>query len=149
MMITPFFVALFLALIFFASTLGTWIILKCARKYGWVAKPNRRSSHKVPTPRGGGIAIALTFLGALIILWAAGLISKPLALAFLGGGAMVTLVSFIDDRRNVHVGIRLVVQFVAVAWALFFIGDMTKMNLGWRFWHLDFFTHLVPLVWFG
>ena len=30
--------------------------------------PNVRSSHATPTPRGGGLAIVLVFMGALILL---------------------------------------------------------------------------------
>ena len=30
--------------------------------------PNARSSHSVPTPRGGGVAIVLVFLLALLML---------------------------------------------------------------------------------
>lgn len=140
---------IFLLVIFLASLLGTWAVLRCARKYGWIAKPNHRSSHKVPTPRGGGIAIGFVFVVGLLALWITGVVSRPLALAFLGGGLLLGLVSFFDDRRNVHVGIRLAVHFIAVAWALFFIGDMKTMDIGWRLWHLDFLTHLVPLgmVW--
>lgn len=142
-------IPIFLFFVFLAAVLGTWAVVRCARKYGWVAKPNNRSSHKVPTPRGGGIAIGLTFAAGLIVLWAIKAVPPQLFFAFLGGGFMVAFISLLDDRRNVHVGIRLAVQFVAVAWALFFIGDMSTMNIGYRIWHLDFLTHLVPLgmVW--
>lgn len=142
-------IPIFLTAIFLASTFGTWFILRFARRCGWLAVPNHRSSHKVPTPRGGGIAIGLIFLLGLIVLWVSEVVSKPLALAFLGGGLLVGIVSFIDDRRNVHVGVRLIVHFIAVAWALFFIGELRTLNIGYRLWYLDFFTNLVPLgmVW--
>ncbi len=148
-MITPPTIFIFLVAVFLASVFLTRVVLRYAKRLGWVAMPNYRSSHKVPTPRGGGIAMAFVFFVAVAVLWLAEFVAKELALAFIGGGLMVSVVSFIDDRKNVHVGIRLAVQFIAVAWALFFIGDMTRMNLGWRFWYLDFFTHLVPLgmVW--
>lgn len=140
---------IFFFLTFLFSVCLTWFILRFARRCGWLAVPNHRSSHKVPTPRSGGIAIGLIFLLGLLVLWTAGVISKPLTLAFLGGGLLVSIVSFIDDRRGVHVGIRLVVHFIAVAWALFFIGDLRTINIGYRLWYLDFLTHLVPLgmVW--
>ena len=146
---TPPTILLFILSIFLASAFGTRLILWCAKRCGWVAMPNHRSSHKVPTPREGGLTIGAVFFTGLVVLWMLKIVPQPLALAFIGGGLMITIVSWFDDRRNVHVGIRLAVQFIAVAWALFFIGDMATMNIGWRLWHLDFLTHLVPLgmVW--
>lgn len=135
--------------VFFISWALTWAVYRAAQKRGWLAIPNERSSHHIPTPRGGGIAIAAAFGIALILLWRWEAIPQTLFLAFGGGGLLVAVISWLDDRRNVHVGIRLVIQFIAVAWSLFFIGDMPTINLGYRQWHLDFLTHLVPLgmVW--
>lgn len=48
--------------------------------------PNARSSHSVPTPRGGGVAIVLGFLIALPILYVNGDISGDILLALLGSG---------------------------------------------------------------
>lgn len=48
--------------------------------------PNARSSHSVPTPRGGGMAIVASFLLALPWLAVAGLASWRLVWALLGAG---------------------------------------------------------------
>jgi len=49
--------------------------------------PNARSSHTVPTPRGGGVAIVLTFLLAMVGLMPSGIEQISTLLALGGGGA--------------------------------------------------------------
>ena len=48
--------------------------------------PNQRSSHSVPTPRGGGMAIVLSFMLALLVFLFQGLVEPEHAVALLGGG---------------------------------------------------------------
>ncbi len=82
--------------------------------------PNERSSHKVPTPRGGGLAV--TFV--VVIGWAVaiGLLgSGPymgMAAVVLGGAAVLAALSWIDDRVNLPRRLRFPVHVAAVAAAL-------------------------------
>ncbi len=48
---------------FLASCALTWGLRGYAIKHNVIDRPNQRSSHSVPTPRGGGVAIVLTLLG--------------------------------------------------------------------------------------
>ena len=73
--------------------------------------PNARSSHSVPTPRGGGVAIVVSFLLALPWLAVAGLASWHLVWALLGAGAGVALLGFLDDHGHVASRWRLLVHF--------------------------------------
>ncbi|MFZ2169313.1 MAG: glycosyl transferase, partial [Methylococcaceae bacterium] len=59
--------------------------------------PNARSSHKQPTPRGGGLAIVIIFLAGLPVLSLAGLLATEVMYAVFGAGAWVALVGFLDD----------------------------------------------------
>jgi UDP-N-acetylmuramyl pentapeptide phosphotransferase/UDP-N-acetylglucosamine-1-phosphate transferase len=90
-----------------------------------MARPNARSSHKQPTPQGGGIAVVTA---ALAGLWLGVLLPSP---AFQGDvGQLLTLslavvvlalVGAIDDVRGLGPGPRLLVQIVAVGiviWSL-------------------------------
>jgi UDP-N-acetylmuramyl pentapeptide phosphotransferase/UDP-N-acetylglucosamine-1-phosphate transferase len=82
-----------------------------------LARPNARSSHKTPTPQGGGIAVVLVVaavvaIGALLDVaqfrspWAAVLVAALLGLAVVGA---------VDDIRPLPVMPRLVSQFVVAA----------------------------------
>ncbi len=76
--------------------------------------PSERSLHEQPTPRGGGLAIALGVLTAVsgILLLHGG----SDELAWLALAALVILaISFVDDRSHVHPGIRIAVHFVVAA----------------------------------
>ena len=87
-----------------------------------VDMPNARSSHSVPTPRGGGLAIVLSVLAALAVLALQEALPWAWAAALLGAGAIVALVGFVDDHRPIAVRWRLLAHFVAAAWALAWLG---------------------------
>jgi UDP-N-acetylmuramyl pentapeptide phosphotransferase/UDP-N-acetylglucosamine-1-phosphate transferase len=76
--------------------------------------PNDRSSHRVPTPRGGGIAVIVSLLLGWIALGRTG--SAPYGVYGLGlGTAFLAIVSWIDDLGGVSPLLRLLAQAVAVA----------------------------------
>ena len=62
--------------------------------------PNARSSHILPTPRGGGLVIvAMTIFAGI---WSLFFIQFQLVLvAYLIGGALIAVVSWLDDLRSV------------------------------------------------
>src|SRR5262245_33840674 len=81
-----------------------------------LARPNARSSHVVPTPQGGGIAVVLAIL--IVILVATRLIPAldihqlgPL----LAAAVLLAVVGAIDDVATTPPFPRLIMQFVAVA----------------------------------
>jgi UDP-N-acetylmuramyl pentapeptide phosphotransferase/UDP-N-acetylglucosamine-1-phosphate transferase len=79
-----------------------------------LARPNARSSHKVPTPQGGGIAV----VGASLIVAGAILVALDPTEPFLVVAAAavgLALVGAVDDIRPLPAGFRLVLQVVAVA----------------------------------
>lgn len=100
--------------------------------------PNARSSHAVPTPRGGGVAIVLAFLLALPILVWAQLITLDVLIAVGGAGALIAIIGFMDDHGHIAARWRLLGHFCAGAWALFWLGGLPQLsifgmtlNLGW------------------
>jgi UDP-N-acetylmuramyl pentapeptide phosphotransferase/UDP-N-acetylglucosamine-1-phosphate transferase len=110
--------ALFLAGVVLATGLGSCIatgaLIPILRRRKLLDHPNERSSHSVPTPRGGGIAL----VGAVIFAWlglarggwaAPGVAGISLAAGLLG------IVSWIDDVRGLSPLLRLFAQCAAVA----------------------------------
>lgn len=108
--------------------------------------PNERSSHSVPTPRGGGISIVLVFLLAVLWLVHAGSLPSSLGLALIGGGLAVALAGILDDRFRVPASFRLVIHFSAAAWALWQLNGMGPLHLGSIVWNWGWLGHLLTLV---
>ncbi|MBF9233252.1 MraY family glycosyltransferase [Microvirga alba] len=80
-----------------------------------LARPNARSSHKVPTPQGGGIAIIVATVIVLIAV-AAALGASSSTFAILATSTIVlAFVGAIDDIRPLPAGPRLALQVIAVA----------------------------------
>ena len=76
-------------------------------------RPNERSSHRVATPRGGGIAVTGSVLLAWIVLVLTGsALSRVLGIVL--GAAFLAVVSWIDDLRGLSPLVRLLVQVGAV-----------------------------------
>lgn len=109
-------------------------------------RPNERSSHVVPTPRGGGIAV----IGVSVVAWlalVAGGIAPPRAVPVALVAAGLALVSWFDDLGGLSPGIRLLAQFVAVAagvWAL----PRGAIFQGWLPLELDAIAVALIWVWF-
>ena len=86
-----------------------------------LARPNARSSHKVPTPQGGGIAVVgatLVVSGAMLIALDHFTAPPALFLPFLivaAAAAGLALVGAIDDIRPLPAAARLLLQVIAVA----------------------------------
>ncbi|UXH41320.1 MraY family glycosyltransferase [Pseudomonas promysalinigenes] len=94
--------------------------------------PNARSSHTLPTPRGGGLAFVVCFLvGALGLGWA-GAVAPPVLVGLLGAGSLVAVIGFMDDHGHIAARWRLLGHFLAAAWGLYWLGGMPPvMVLGW------------------
>jgi len=111
----------------------SWLLASRVRLYALdrlLDIPNERSSHSVPTPRGGGLAIAVTVLGGILLAAARGWLSWDLALALSGGGIMIAAVGWIDDHRDLSALTRFAVQFFSAAWAMFWLGGLPTLSIG-------------------
>lgn len=92
--------------------------------------PNDRSSHTVPTPRGGGVAIVLVFLAALTVWQAIQGVEPNLFMALVPGGALIALLGFWDDHSSLPAKVRLVFHLAASAWAVFWLEGWPVLDLG-------------------
>jgi Fuc2NAc and GlcNAc transferase len=120
----------------------SWGLTLVLRRYALAKSlmdiPNERSSHSIPTPRGGGVAIVVSFTLALPFLYGLGLLGSDVLFGLLGSGLLVAVLGFADDHGHIAARWRLLGHFVAAVWALFWVGglapiplfDMT-IDLGW------------------
>lgn len=133
-------------LAFIASVALTGLLRRYALAASLLDIPNARSSHSLPTPRGGGVAIVIVFLLGIIILFKAGLLPTATLWAFLGAGAWVAVVGFLDDHQHIPARWRLLAHFIGAAYGLFWLGGLPPLlgfNLGW----LGYLLGAFYLVW--
>jgi UDP-N-acetylmuramyl pentapeptide phosphotransferase/UDP-N-acetylglucosamine-1-phosphate transferase len=81
-----------------------------------LARPNARSSHRVPTPQGAGVAVITSTLTAAVAAVAlAGSAGATIPFAVFGATVLIAIVGFADDIRSIPVLPRLLLQGAAVA----------------------------------
>ena len=114
---------------FALSWLLTLLVLRYALHTDLLDHPNDRSSHTVPTPRGGGVGIVLSFLTIIFVMGLLSLIEQRLMIAVLGGGAMVAVLGFADDRCSLPARWRFAGHLVAAIWVLGWMGAVPSVPL--------------------
>ncbi len=122
-------VAVFAGLALLAAVL-TDVVRRITARLGMLDRPNERSSHLRPTPRGGGLAMVAVMLPATGWFLLADRQDQPLGLALVGGGALVAGVGWLDDRYHLSSGVRLVVHFAAATWAVWLLGGLPEIRIG-------------------
>lgn len=143
-----------LLIVFTLVGISSWALTGVLRRYATAKSlmdvPNTRSSHSIPTPRGGGLAIVITFLSGLIILWALSQLESVLLIALFGAGSILAFIGFIDDRGHIAARWRLLAHFLAAGWLLYWIDGVSLLNAFesvYLTWFVNIFA-LVGVVWF-
>ncbi len=108
--------------VFVIAYLLTGMLRSYALKRSLLDIPNDRSSHLLPTPRGGGLAIVVPFLTAVLLFFLFGKIPADAFWALFIGGAGIAAVGVVDDRGHVPARWRLLVHFLTATFALFCFG---------------------------
>lgn len=117
-----------LGLILLVAALTAWTLTGVVRRYALASRmidiPGERSSHTAPTPRGGGLAVVLSFaLGGTAFVASQGGLWQP-TLPVVGAGSLVALIGFIDDHRDLSVRLRLLAHFFAASVGLWLLGGV-------------------------
>ncbi|KAF1699743.1 MraY family glycosyltransferase [Pseudoxanthomonas suwonensis] len=115
----------------FVAALGTWLALRYARGR-LLDLPGERRSHSIPTPRGGGLGIAIALLAGCIAGIVAGVVPVALGAAFATGLLMVAGIGWIDDHRSLSPWSRLAIQCLA---GVVLGAGMFASHAGW-YWAL-------------
>jgi UDP-N-acetylmuramyl pentapeptide phosphotransferase/UDP-N-acetylglucosamine-1-phosphate transferase len=138
---------IWIAILFVVSLIGTWAARRYAMHRELLDQPGERRSHVVATPRGGGIAIVVSLLLAILWLIAHDPAHASMLGAFAAGLGLVAGIGWIDDHRPLSPWPRLAVQGIAaflLAWgvhqeggglsfaAIAFLAAMVLVNV-WNF----------------
>lgn len=99
--------------------------------FGSVDIPNERSSHTMPTPRGGGLGIFVTCLVLWLVLTALGAFATASGIVVITSilGGLIALVGWLDDRASLSAGVRLMVYAVVCGVATGVIGSFDSLML--------------------
>ena len=137
-------------MLFILSFFLTYIMKNYAIKKSLIAQVNERSSHTIPTPHGGGIAIAITWFSGLIYLFVYNQIETNLFYALMIG-LVISFVSFIDDLFELSAKFRLLIQaFIALS-GLMLLNGLNTLDFGVFSITNSFFTNIFAffmIVWF-
>jgi len=112
---------------FLMSFIMTFLIKNYAIKKSLVAEVSERSSHTVPTPHGGGIAVAFTWFVGLIYFYLNNQIESTLFFALMCG-VIIAIVGFVDDIIELSAKSRMVIfSFVALI-GLYILGGLQSIT---------------------
>ena len=116
--------------LFVASAFITRQLVQNSHRFSKMDIPNERSSHKTPTPRGGGIAfVASSLIGFLLLLLNNALNETDLfALCF--AGIIVAIAGHLDDRQKISgATVRLVLHAISAIILIVGVGIPSKLTL--------------------
>ncbi len=139
-----------LCIVFFIlSLLFTGYMRHYALKKNIIDNPNERSSHSVPTPRGGGVAVVLSYLLGVIFLLYIEQLDITVGLILIGAGFVVALLGFLDDHGHINSMLRLAIHFLVAIGVVVSLGGFSEVVV-FNGFKLGFFANIIAvlfLVW--
>jgi len=127
-----------LVVCFIFSVAVTGLLQKYALKHSLIDVPNERSSHSIPTPRGGGLSIVIPVLFCVAVLFLVGQLQKEIAIALGIGCLLVSIIGWVDDHKHVPALWRAIIYGIAAGLAMYFLGVFNHFQLG--------AFHLLPVL---
>lgn len=134
----------------FLSFILTFFIKQIATRLSVIDIPNERSSHKTPTPRGGGLAIVISWYVGITILFYFNFIDNHLYYALLSG-AILAIVSLIDDVTDLSPVVRLLAQITTAVTAFIFLNGINPVEIFGFAMNINFIIYpvvIIGMVWF-
>ncbi len=114
------------AIFFLLTVAGTWLARRYALARRLIDEPGERRSHVVSTPRGGGIAIVVAMLVAMVVVMLRQPGSDSVLAAPTLGLFLVSVIGWVDDHRPLSARLRFAVHVLAaglLAWACLLAGQ--------------------------
>jgi UDP-N-acetylmuramyl pentapeptide phosphotransferase/UDP-N-acetylglucosamine-1-phosphate transferase len=133
--------------VFFAVSWLTGRVLAWLERRAILDRPVERSSHRVPVPRGGGLAVVPVVVTAWLGLALAGEAPGGSAgIAALAAG--MAIVSWFDDLGGLPVALRLPLHFLATAAGVALLPGAGEVFQGWLPPQLDMAASALLWLWF-
>ena len=137
-------------LLFLLSWSLTYFIKNHAIKNSLVDIPNDRSSHSIPTPHGGGIAIAVSWFIGIAYLFGIDQIESDLFYALVVG-VVIAVVSYLDDLYELKPRTRFLTQLFTALAGLWFLGGLNVLDFGLFTIENQIITNtiaVIAIIWF-
>ena len=109
------------------SYLGVRLIRRYAEKRQLLDRPSERSSHNVPVPRGGGLAIVILVLAAG--LWSVTEIGVGRGLIYVTGAALIAWLGWRDDLHSLSPRLRFTVQGIVALISIYGLGYFKSVTI--------------------
>lgn len=113
-------------LAFGVALLCTWFLIRFAPRLKLIDRPNERSSHMHPTPRGGGIALVVAVVAGAIAL------PGPLPVAFhpaLLAALPIAVAGLIDDRFGLSARVRFGIHLLTALGCIWAFSGPVEIDL--------------------
>ena len=138
---------MFCTVVFLLTTGLTGLLLRYANHKNMLDIPNHRSSHQVPTPRGGGFSIVvMVSLGLVYLLVTEQLVPvRDFSLIFFGGVLMATL-GFWDDHKDLPASWRALAQIVLAIGSTVLIAHVKTIQIGSTVYDLGWWGYLLGVL---
>lgn len=119
-----------LSIVFFILTLlFTGYMRHYALKKNIIDNPNERSSHSVPTPRGGGVAVVGSYLLALVTLMYSQQLALHTGFILMAAGFVIALLGFLDDHGHINSMLRLAIHFLVAIGVVVSLGGFSEVTI--------------------
>lgn len=136
---------------FILSFVGTHLFKRIAYRFQIIDIPNIRSSHSLPTPRGGGMAVFFSFYSVLffaLYFFGKGDIDLKWVWGLILGGMIVSLSGFLDDVKELSPFLRLFAQ--GMAGLILILSGLSFKTIEIPFWKeipLEDWGNFITLIW--
>src|SRR5690606_39068302 len=107
----------------------TYFMRAYALKKNIIDNPNERSSHSVPTPRGGGVAVVCSYLLALAVLIYSQQLTVHIGLTLMVAGFVIALLGFLDDHGHINSMLRLAIHFLVAIGVVISLGGFSEVTV--------------------
>ena len=127
----------------------TYFMRAYALKKNIIDNPNERSSHSIPTPRGGGVAVVCSYLLALAVLIYSQQLTLHIGLTLIAAGFVIALLGFLDDHGHINSMLRLAVHFLVAIGVVISLGGFSEVT-AFNGLQLGFIANIIAvlfLVW--
>ncbi len=129
---------------------GLIVLLRPLLQRYALARPNARSSHRIPTPQGGGIAVVAATVGAsaIAVLYFSAFKAEFAAHLFpvLAAAVFIAIVGAVDDIRTIAVAPRLLLQILAAGVVIASLPDELRV-VSLLPWWIERALLLLAVVW--